>query len=280
MRLTCPNCAAQYEVDATLIPDEGRDVQCSNCGKTWFELPPAADATDEPPAAVVAAPAADPPAAPPGDEGAEEDWSEDAETSGEDAVETTAEIEPTDTPPAPKPDAMPKRREVDPQALDILKEEADRELARRRQDRASTVETQPEFDLVTGGDDTPSRALRARMARLRGESEPRSVARPEPEDDGYHPPQRELLPDIDEINSSLRPADADPDATEVERRRGFRRGFGTMVAIAALLILAYVAAPAIVRALPGLEPLMAAYVEAANGLRDFVDGMLAPSDTS
>ena len=40
MRLICPNCSAQYEIDATLVPDEGRDVQCSNCGHTWFELPP------------------------------------------------------------------------------------------------------------------------------------------------------------------------------------------------------------------------------------------------
>lgn len=39
MRLTCPNCDAQYEIDASLIPDAGRDVQCSNCGKTWFEPP-------------------------------------------------------------------------------------------------------------------------------------------------------------------------------------------------------------------------------------------------
>ena len=37
MRITCPNCGAQYEVDDTLIPEAGRDVQCSNCGKGWFQ---------------------------------------------------------------------------------------------------------------------------------------------------------------------------------------------------------------------------------------------------
>lgn len=37
MRLDCPNCGAQYEIDAALIPDTGRDVQCSNCGHGWFE---------------------------------------------------------------------------------------------------------------------------------------------------------------------------------------------------------------------------------------------------
>ncbi len=37
MRLTCPNCRAQYEVPDEVIPEEGRDVQCSNCEKTWFQ---------------------------------------------------------------------------------------------------------------------------------------------------------------------------------------------------------------------------------------------------
>jgi len=37
MRLVCPNCDTQYEVDASMIPPSGRDVQCSNCGWTWFQ---------------------------------------------------------------------------------------------------------------------------------------------------------------------------------------------------------------------------------------------------
>ncbi|MEM9343589.1 MAG: zinc-ribbon domain-containing protein [Pseudomonadota bacterium] len=37
MRLTCPNCDTQYEVDSSMIPPSGRDVQCSNCGWTWFQ---------------------------------------------------------------------------------------------------------------------------------------------------------------------------------------------------------------------------------------------------
>jgi predicted Zn finger-like uncharacterized protein len=52
MRLTCPNCGAQYAVDPSVIPDEGRDVQCSSCGHTWFQMLPAAEGADtaEPPA--------------------------------------------------------------------------------------------------------------------------------------------------------------------------------------------------------------------------------------
>lgn len=37
MRLICPNCVAQYEVDEDVIPAEGRDVQCANCGHNWFQ---------------------------------------------------------------------------------------------------------------------------------------------------------------------------------------------------------------------------------------------------
>ncbi|MEE2944321.1 MAG: zinc-ribbon domain-containing protein [Pseudomonadota bacterium] len=40
MRLVCPNCDAQYEVPDDVIPPEGRDVQCSNCGSTWFQAHP------------------------------------------------------------------------------------------------------------------------------------------------------------------------------------------------------------------------------------------------
>ena len=36
----CPNCEAQYEVSDSVIPLHGRDVQCSNCGQTWFQTHP------------------------------------------------------------------------------------------------------------------------------------------------------------------------------------------------------------------------------------------------
>ncbi|MBM2577441.1 zinc-ribbon domain-containing protein [Jannaschia sp. Os4] len=50
MRLICPDCGAQYEIAAEMIPPEGRDVQCSNCATTWFQMPPApeSDAAEAP----------------------------------------------------------------------------------------------------------------------------------------------------------------------------------------------------------------------------------------
>ena len=284
MRLTCPNCAAEYEVDAALIPDEGRDVQCSNCGKTWFELPPTAEA--EPPTPVIAAPVADSLANDAGDEADQSEWDEPQSSQPQEETAPAPEppAEPQGAPEArqisePVTPAAPKRREVDPRALDILKEEADRELATRRKEREG-VEVQSEFDLTErSGGAEPSRALRARMARLRGESDPRPQSQPpqvsqQSQRMGYARPERELLPDIEEINSSLRPPDAEAEAAADARRADFRRGFGMMLGLAAFLVAIYIAAPAIARTLPGLQPMMVAYLDAANGFRDFVDGVL------
>jgi predicted Zn finger-like uncharacterized protein len=38
MRLICPNCSAEYEVDETVIPEAGRDVQCSHCNHVWWQM--------------------------------------------------------------------------------------------------------------------------------------------------------------------------------------------------------------------------------------------------
>lgn len=39
MRLTCPNCAAEYEIAANLVPPDGRHVQCTACHTRWFARP-------------------------------------------------------------------------------------------------------------------------------------------------------------------------------------------------------------------------------------------------
>lgn len=50
MRLTCPSCASEYEVDAAAIGDSGRMVRCANCEAEWFQAPAAAGAAPPPPA--------------------------------------------------------------------------------------------------------------------------------------------------------------------------------------------------------------------------------------
>ncbi|MBL4807509.1 MAG: zinc-ribbon domain-containing protein, partial [Rhodobacteraceae bacterium] len=39
MRITCPNCAAHYEVATSAIPTEGREVECSSCLERWMQMP-------------------------------------------------------------------------------------------------------------------------------------------------------------------------------------------------------------------------------------------------
>ncbi|MCS5600958.1 MAG: zinc-ribbon domain-containing protein, partial [Paracoccus sp.] len=35
MRLICPGCDAEYRIPEKAIPPEGREVECSDCGRVW-----------------------------------------------------------------------------------------------------------------------------------------------------------------------------------------------------------------------------------------------------
>ncbi|EPX85178.1 hypothetical protein ruthe_01770 [Rubellimicrobium thermophilum DSM 16684] len=85
--------------------------------------------------------------------------------------------------------------------------------------------------------------------------------------------RRDRLPDIEEINSSLRvsaPA-ARPDRAAAPDRRGFRLGLGGGLLIAALLALPYVYAPRIASALPWTVPVLRPYVAAVDAARSWLD---------
>ena len=36
MIITCPNCNKQFKIAYSLIPDDGRDLQCGSCDHVWF----------------------------------------------------------------------------------------------------------------------------------------------------------------------------------------------------------------------------------------------------
>ena len=36
MIISCPSCKKKFEIDANLIPSEGRNLQCGSCSKVWF----------------------------------------------------------------------------------------------------------------------------------------------------------------------------------------------------------------------------------------------------
>ncbi len=299
MRLICPNCSAQYEIDATLVPDEGRDVQCSNCGHTWFELPPtpeefAADAAldDTPEASETDALEDDAPShAAMAIAAASEDSADDDAVY--DAPEQPEDPDDFDEPVAAAPAKPQQRRPADAAALGILKEEADRELSQRRAPPSEQIETQTDLGLdEIRNRKSPSRALRARMAHMKDTDEsedpdqsgnkrtgPESRAEVVNEAD-YEAPRRDLLPDIDEINSTLnatRKRKNQSAAALARQQKGFRLGFLTMAILAIVLIIAYAQAPAIARAVPGSESALIPYVDAANAVRDWIDTLLGAS---
>ncbi len=250
MRLICPNCDAQYEVPDDVMPEAGRDVQCSNCGQTWFQHHPDHAPDEEDSTAEVDAPTPD------------------------------EEISP---PPPPVTAAAPERKQLDPAVADILRQEAEAEHEARRKRQSETLESQP--DLGLGGDneadneDTRTHQARERMARMRGEAVPEKEATAKA---AAISSRRDLLPDIEEINSTLRTgknrdgsgADTGPDIdapTTQKRKRGFRRGFVLMMLVFAILAAVYAFAPQIAKSVPQADPYLSAYVAWVDKLRVLLD---------
>ena len=268
MRLICPNCGAQYEVPTEVIPTEGRDVQCSACSNTWFQDHPdhdhgLADEGDAPSVEPVAPPPPDAPRV------------------------ATPEPEPEEQPdPIEEPQSMPKvaKRELDPHVSELLREEAEFEAAARAAEHGAPLESQPDLGLDAVAEDEGARRAREareRMARMRGEPVPAQVAVATAT--AAAGSRRDLLPDIEEINSTLRssgerrrPAEAaDADlrgtAPRMERKgRGFRRSFLTVTLLAAIAIAAYVYGPRISAMVPAAEPAVAQYTAAVEGARNWL----------
>ncbi|MDE3123815.1 MAG: zinc-ribbon domain-containing protein [Paracoccaceae bacterium] len=253
MRLTCPNCGAQYEVDDRAIPEAGRDVQCSNCSHTWFQVSAAAQAAE----AAIAASAAEPAPALPETAEAEDSapQAEAAEDRDAGAADGAAHEAAADMPQTVRPQ---RRRPLDENIQAVLREEAERE--KRAREAEGPVQIQPEL-----GVPAPAPAPKPAAA-------PSPVPVPdidEDEDDLEEPHQpqrgsrRNLLPDIEQINSTLRaggqadfPApspDSDSAAVEQEQnRRGFRRGFSYAVVILVLILVLYRMGPALSQRYPAL----------------------------
>lgn len=188
---------------------------------------------------------------------------------------------PVPSAPAPAPAAAtvsePVRRNLDESILSVLREEAEREAAARRAE-APRIEAQVEMGLPEP-EPAPAAGLATatarRLARLKGlDPDARPVPPPKPGS------RRELLPDIEEINSSLKPSQRQTLDEEGEETlppntgSGFRSGFLLMLILAAGLVAAYVMAPKIAQQFPGAEGAMTAYVAQVDALRLWLDGVL------
>ena len=250
MRLTCPNCKAQYEVEDSVIPEGGRDVQCSACGHTWYQYP----------------------------------LSMALQMRAEELGEPVEEPAP---PAAPQNKAASQRR-LDRSVMDLLREEAEREIRERRSAVAGDgLETQGDLGL-------PVRPARPeRQARDTGDDGMHGAEAPAEdaaaaaggEAGAATPSRRNLLPDIEELSSTLEPrrdnrrsgAAADEGAPDdpADQRRGLLRGLSVVVIIAGVLAALYVLAPVIAEQVPALEGPMAGYVALVNTLRAQVAAWVA-----
>lgn len=265
MRLTCPNCGAQYEVDDRAIPEAGRDVQCSNCSHTWFQVSAAAQAAEEA-AAAEAAPSMPEPAEV---EGTEEDGTE---AEAREAEATGAHDAAGGFPQTVRPQ---RRRPLDENIQAVLREEAERE--KRAREAEGPVQIQPELGVPA----PPPKPVPV----------PPPAAAPEVDDDEDdldepHQPQRgsrrDLLPDIEQINSTLRaggqadfpapPPESDMDAVRHEKgRRGFRRGFSYAVVILVVILVLYKMGPELSQRYPALAGPLNALHAAIDQYRAWLD---------
>ncbi|MEZ5751390.1 MAG: zinc-ribbon domain-containing protein [Paracoccaceae bacterium] len=247
MRLTCPNCNAQYEVDDRAIPRAGRDVQCSACAHTWYQYP--REVALEMRAAEL------------------EDDDEDDET-GESGSAPAA--------------GSGEGSRIDKTVLDVIREEAKREMEERKRGRGS-IETQGDLGLQR------PKQSKAAPSRVFGELDPAAVA-PEPQFDDDEPKprrrpaaataattdperRRNLLPDIEELSSTLEPGSEnrrkpllDDEAEAGENRRGFRRGLTIVVLVALAFVVLYKSAPALAN-LPYVGDMIMAYAYGIDGMR-------------
>lgn len=288
MRLTCPNCGAQYEVPAEVIPTEGRDVQCSNCGDTWFQAHPETEAAqDVTPDPQIPDPEPDDlRAALTGQERPEPDPVPESEPDYSDEVyddEQDADLYEDDGYDEPMPEVAEEQgRGIDPAVASILKEEAARE-ADLRAGNADGLESQPDLGLDDlPGDESTRRAKEARdrMAIMKGEDPTKTDA---PVDGSS---RRGLLPDIEEINSTLRSggdqAEGSAATTAVapgparrRRKGGFTRGLAVAILFGTLLALIYVNAPQIAKSVPQADPMLSAYVALVDQARVWLDAQVA-----
>ena len=253
MRLICPNCGAQYEVADDVISTDGRDVQCSNCGHTWFEQPNTSLAAE------LGAATAPPP----------EPVSEDDQVTS-----PLSDFDPNQK--------APTQREISSDVTDILRQEAAYEKSAREAD-TNTIETQPDLDLSHDpNEDRRSINVRDSLAHQRSETENAAASRATVEtfmEQKSSTSRRNLLPDIEEINSTLLSYSStnktvNEDTAKALPRSRFKSGFAYATITALIALAIYVFTPQITLVMPQIKPYLTFYVEWVDGVRILLDQQL------
>ena len=191
----------------------------------------------------------------------------------EGAVAETGAVAGEDEPEAEAPvvAAAPVAYAVDDSVLAILREEAERETQARRAEAAKPLETQTDLGIESVIPDTrkPVEVIPAAEPVIDVDGDDRLATR------------RTRLPDVEEINSTLRPtetalegAGAEALPVAAEARSSFRSGFLMVLTVAILGSAVYGAADALAEAVPALAGPLKAYVGFVDSLRLHLDGLM------
>lgn len=317
MRLVCPNCEAKYEVPDDAIPDTGRDVQCASCSHAWFQMRPRAPVASPVPIDAdkpirraskpepVASEPAEPEIAAPEVAAPEIPTPEIASEGPSSALPTQVEAETLEA----TEGAEPPVRAHDEKVLTILREEAERE-AKARRERTRPLGYQADLGIESAMEPRKKAAARKKDAGVQPgpESDPppaagpvledapaalpeASVTQPKPEPQSEPEAEielkiaarRDLLPDVEEIKSTLQQADAEEpefisgafgEGDGPARGGAFRSGFLSVITVAILAASLYISAPWLAAKVPALADALASYVAVIDDLRLALDGMM------
>jgi len=166
--------------------------------------------------------------------------------------------------------AAPAAYAVDDSVLAILREEAEREASARRAEAAKPLEVQADLGIeaaVPAASKPVDAVAASPVAPIAEDTDDRLSAR------------RTRLPDVEEINSTLRPGEQSAEAVEdmpvpVEGRSSFRKGFLMVMTFAILGAALYVSSGTLSNAVPALAGFLEAYVGFIDSLRLQLDGLM------
>ncbi|MBK4214741.1 zinc-ribbon domain-containing protein [Paracoccus caeni] len=213
IRVICPNCRTAYEIPASALPPQGREVECSNCGRIWrAQLP----STSQPSPLELGV------------------YSYNLTGFKELADEYARTTKPA-SPEATSKGPAPLNRRLPENVLNILLEEVEHERRLRKAEGTRTDSLPVRADFNYEGDpDWPAMTMTNPVSRPTPAA---SQAVPEP---AAEPDPAPTPATTEQQVSEVQPQTVSPNA-----RGGYWAGFGLAAGLAALCVGLYLAAPSL-----------------------------------
>ncbi|MBC9247850.1 zinc-ribbon domain-containing protein [Paracoccus sp. 11-3] len=249
IRLICPDCGTEYQIPEIAVPDGGRDVECSECGRVWHAAPPAAAVRPMEMGVYsynfaefkgLSTPDATPPT--------------DAETASTPVPEHEAQSETVTTSqpiPAAAASSVPLKRRLPENVLNILLEEVEHERQARLAESNREAEQEP--DPVTAQavyaleePDWPATTVigkRRQTPEVPVAKVAPPVGAPESAQKAVQTSAHEAEAKAESVVTAAKPMNTLPVLAASQPKNDYWQGIGTAAAIAAILLAIYVIAP-------------------------------------